>query len=501
MDGAGAGAGLGGGECSVCRDAFNASTRRRVTCAHCPGDACLACVKQYAIVTDDPVCTLCSHPWSLNFLDSVVPRAFLENEYRLKREQVLLERELAQLPATQGLARMEIERRDVARQCEQLKTERRALTARLNDVNAHITRLEDRAWHLGNVVAGVEPMPDEEDGPGARMDSSSEHEREREAERRAFVRRCPVDGCTGFLGARHVCGMCGSRACRECHAVVSLPGQDHAAAAAAHVCDPDAAASARLIASECKPCPKCAAPVYKVDGCDQMWCTQCHTAFCWRTGRVETGRIHNPHWCEWQQQQRGEDGCPPPGAGAGQGGIANDVPSLFFIPRHLRMLPWVGPVHRLLTHVAMHTVPRLLGHAYHPTDNSDLRIAFLLKEVDEGRLKRLLQQRERRRRREMAIQEALEALVTMGGPLLAYLRRSSGSGSGNGNGNGSQSQQSAHEALSAGHAPLDPEAVHARMRELRAECNDQLASVARRFACKAMRIDDEWRINDGFLVA
>jgi hypothetical protein len=171
------------------------------------------------------------------------------------------------------------------------------------------------------------------------------------------------------------------------------------------------------------------------------------------------------------------------------------LPSLFSIPRHLRMLPWVGPVHRLLTHVALHTVPRLLGHTYHPTDNSDLRIAFLLKEVDEGRLKRLLQQRERRRCKELAVRDALEAFVAVGGPLLAYLRAPGASPR-------SSFEISAPQQPGHGHGnALDPEDVHARVRELRAECNDVLASAARRFASKALRIDDEWRINDGFMVA
>ena len=39
-----------------------------------------------------------------------------------------------------------------------------------------------------------------------------------------------------------------------------------------------------------------------MSGCDQMWCPKCQTAFSWRTGKIETGVIHNPHYFQWARQ-------------------------------------------------------------------------------------------------------------------------------------------------------------------------------------------------------
>jgi hypothetical protein len=59
-----------------------------------------------------------------------------------------------------------------------------------------------------------------------------------------------------------------------------------------------------------------------VRNCDQMFCIQCHTAFSWKSGSIESGVVHNPHYFEAlrngkinehrHRQHQGECGPLPP---------------------------------------------------------------------------------------------------------------------------------------------------------------------------------------------
>ena len=133
------------------------------------------------------------------------------------------------------------------------------------------------------------------------------------------LRGCPGEGCRGFLNESWVCGVCDISVCRHCHiglaedemveehhgALKEPKGEAPAEGKRFHICDPDQVATAKMLARDTKPCPKCKALISKIDGCDQMWCTQCQTPFSWITGQVEEGRVHNPHYFEWQRRNKG----------------------------------------------------------------------------------------------------------------------------------------------------------------------------------------------------
>lgn len=103
-----------------------------------------------------------------------------------------------------------------------------------------------------------------------------------------FYRKCSVENCRGYLSSDWKCGLCSTYTCKYCH----LEKKE------GHICDKDLVATISFLQDDTKPCPKCTTPIHKIDGCDQMWCTMCHTAFSWRRGTIET-RIHNPHYYEW----------------------------------------------------------------------------------------------------------------------------------------------------------------------------------------------------------
>ena len=110
-----------------------------------------------------------------------------------------------------------------------------------------------------------------------------------------FIRGCPMSDCKGFLGKDFVCGLCSTSVCACCREQ-NTEG---------HQCNPDILASINALEKESRPCPSCASMISKIDGCDQMWCTQCQTTFSWRTGLKELGRVHNPHYYQWMRMNGG----------------------------------------------------------------------------------------------------------------------------------------------------------------------------------------------------
>ena len=106
--------------------------------------------------------------------------------------------------------------------------------------------------------------------------------------------------CKGlFQSDDGVCNTCKAKFCRHCHVQFGADPK-------AHDCKDEDIATINILLTATKPCPRCASPVMKSMGCDQMFCTACHTPFLWNTLTIvhRTDALHNPYWFQLAQRDR-----------------------------------------------------------------------------------------------------------------------------------------------------------------------------------------------------
>ena len=261
-------------ECISCRSV----KRSQITCEYCPFKACAACYEQFLLTRTVPTCMdlECKREWTRQFMAKNFTKVFMSKKYKCHIENIIAEQQLALLPATQP----EIVR---IKDMEVIVTE-------INDINAQIHRLNELKYRKN-----VEYF---------RLNDRREPINK---ERRVFVRHCPANNCKGYLSSKWKCGICNVLCCSQCH---EIKGTDNEV----HECDPVVVESIREIGSTSKNCPKCFVPIYKIEGCDQMWCTLCEVYFSWRTGEIDTsGRYHNPHALEALRRRNREGIAREPG--------------------------------------------------------------------------------------------------------------------------------------------------------------------------------------------
>lgn len=378
--------------CGVCLDPYNKIANTEVKCCFCDKSSCRRCIQTFlTTTTNDPHCMHCSKAWDREFIDDNLTMTYRMNDYKKHRENILLDREIALMPATQGRAEQirsadKMEKEIIPPFDEQL----RKLYVDLGVLNTKIARIQrlrsDAQYQIRLLRTGQ--------GEKAKSEST-------------FIRKCPDGECRGFLSTAWKCGLCSKWACPECH---ELKGEERDAE---HTCNPDNVATAKLLAKDSRPCPGCATVITKIEGCDQMWCPQCHTPFSWRTGQKETGVVHNPHFYEWQRKQNG--GVAPRVAGdVACGGIPHyqelRVSLIGLLPKEVEL---IMQFHRTLTHV-QHVELIRYHNVFNEADNQDLRVNYLLGHINQDILKTEVQAKEKKREKERAIRRALEVLVQAG---------------------------------------------------------------------------------------
>lgn len=393
-------------ECNVCVETFNKSNRKEIPCATCEFKLCLSCFEQYQHDHSglyEVSCMNCKQLWEDHYIRETIPASVVKRLSGSTKKR-LRDSEVAYMPETQMYV-------EYGRGIDTVKTKeyldcihemneyslkiaeedikpKRDMGARLT-FNVKRQEAKDQsqclyrriqAWRNHRTISRnfKEIIPEEL--YNKRFITQSPHfTAGKKKSEPTVLCPCPAEDCRGFVSrAKHQCGVCDQKVCGKC-LVPTNPEEDH-------TCQESDVQTAELVLKTSKPCPKCAARIHKIEGCDQMWCTQCNTPFSWRTGEaIVGGVIHNPHYYEWLRKHRNN----------AQNLVLNNcegMPDAVHINRHIDIvfrtdrsfIRFIIEVHRKCVHyqnVEQRAVRNNQDHELAFRKNLDIRIKWLKNEI------------------------------------------------------------------------------------------------------------------------
>lgn len=266
--------------CNVCAELFNKKSHSPVECDFCEYTACRNCCESYILSRPQMAhCMNCKKEWDYHILVKNFKPAFLNNNYKKHRQQILFENETDLFAATQPL--IEEEKRKIL-----LKNE--------------IANIRKEIQNLKISIKKYDLSKDEKSAIRKEINNLNEVNKKKQYEMlygknasNIYIKKCTNLNCKGFLDKNWFCSLCETTTCSKC-----LETQFEN-----HICKQENIETARLLETDSKQCPKCGILIFKTDGCNQMWCTKCHTAFDWVSGRIQVN-VHNPHYYEWLRTTR-----------------------------------------------------------------------------------------------------------------------------------------------------------------------------------------------------
>lgn len=275
-------------DCSICAEKI---TKKRflIECPFCEdGSVCVECAKKYVLLDGpeegfkpgDRGCIICKKKWDDEYIEYMFGSDVYE-AYIYLRKTTLLEREKSLFQITQPFAVYAKHKKEIIQTNNRLQIIRSALLDRVKEVELEIT------LNLGKIKDKPEDLT-----------------------KIQYIMACPLihekgEICKGFIDITWRCNICSTNICNRCHSILSDPKMEISKSNtvgkknAVHKCKQQDILSAKLIIGDTKPCPGCASRIQKLDGCSQMFCTNCMTAFDWDTMKIIKGVIHNPHYYDF----------------------------------------------------------------------------------------------------------------------------------------------------------------------------------------------------------
>ena len=326
--------------CGICVEPYH-RVRKPVQCPRCDAVACTSCTKTFLLGnTIEAKCMSCQSAWDMEFLRAQLSKSFLDGDYRKHQMAALLSEGMASVGELQRLVPLRNAMDEADKTIGELEAdvkERRVEIKRLHVekyqagllVRQQTSAVARNLVRMRRFVPVVEQLSLKEQAKDAVFWTLYEIRRERAvleyrwrhngvgaaddnheqaAAKNVFFLACPGNECRGRLSTAYKCGLCEHWFCPDCHGDKGLERSS-----ATHICHEDNKKTVALLKDNTKPCPKCHEGIFKVSGCDQMWCTRCHTCFSWQSGKILNGVVHNPHFYAWQREMHGGEAPRVPG--------------------------------------------------------------------------------------------------------------------------------------------------------------------------------------------
>lgn len=248
-------------DCQICCYKYTSKARRKYTCLECSESVCTCCVFKHMMENiGDLKCMFCNDQIIITDLRGYLS-ATKYKKITEKEVNILFQKDITFLDATKVMLNE-----------EQRIIEMETMTRWMRKDGM----IDEQIYHTLNEMGYME-----------------------KSSKRTLTHLCPK--CNTFLwndtGFDYTCEGCNITICCACIEEKNVN----------HVCDEQILETLKYIHINCEMCPKCNTVIEKeIGGCDQMFCIKCKTTFSWTTRRIVTkGEAHhNPHFYEWQREQR-----------------------------------------------------------------------------------------------------------------------------------------------------------------------------------------------------
>jgi len=254
-------------DCQICCKPFTNSKRKKIECAKCFETCCLECILT-TIKTDEfsksVNCMFCKKKTDIITLSTMFPKKTFRDVVLKKYFQEEINEQVSLISKSSKYAKY-------YKDLEIWKSEEKERKKHIKFLRSEIQSLKRTIWELEYTSYNTKPV-----------------------EPVGFCngKKCSTKDCSGYLDEENFCFVCEKTFCKICQEEIKEN----------HECNSETLKSLEVIEKDSKPCPKCNIRISKIDGCDDMWCSNCKSFWNWQTLQV-TKQRHNPDHIQWLRER------------------------------------------------------------------------------------------------------------------------------------------------------------------------------------------------------